>query len=234
MIFLSQRMKTSRLARFCWLLIFISCLLLIGAFRRKDCTGSVRQPTPEKYRQSSTHQELETSVTEPSAISSNQIPEDDSFISKIRAALQDNESRRVLFCNEHEDDTHIHYVFIVEKPTTDDQRKITDLVKSAKGATTDWFSENIISWQHKLLDEYSLPNEYDYFSISIDWPKNSNDGRYSILGITKSNLAYDNYNNPYSTDGKANIIQLGTMFDAEKPWRFSHILDNSRGPEVLK
>jgi len=158
---------------------------------------------------------------------SDQTPDDDLAISKVRAALQESELKRVRFCNEKEDDNYIYYEFVVEKASTDEQKKIAGLVKSAKGKTTDWFSENVISWQRKLLDEYDLPNEYDYFSISVNWPKNSKDGQYSIIGIKKENLAYDKDNNPYSKDGKVNIVRLGTIFDAQRPWRFSHLLDSS-------
>lgn len=153
------------------------------------------------------------------------VSEESIEISNAKNLLHAREIQQIKFCRERENRNKIVYEFVIEAPTKEQRKEITEICLSVKGLTKNWFSDNVTSWQQELLDQYLLPSEYKYFSVFIDWPTKGNTGTYSILGIEEGKLSYDKSGSPTSSDGYANVIRVGVPFEINKEWRFSHVLD---------
>jgi hypothetical protein len=208
---------------------YLSFFLLISvvvvlSLRRPQWNSSSGSKKTEQQNKSIENDYNKKADSHAKAEESKLLPDDAQSISEVRAALQQEELNRIHSCSEREDDSYIYYEFVISLPTMDQQKRINKIIKSTKGRTKDWFSDNVISWQQELHDEFTLPGQFKWFAVSVKWPKLSTDGQYTIVGIEQDKFGYDENGNPASSDGKVNIVRMGVMFDTQKDWRFSHIL----------
>lgn len=143
---------------------------------------------------------------------------------RAREDLRSLEMNRITFFGEHGDEEKSQYNFLLKLPTADERSKMSRLCASVGGLSTEWFEGRLVTWSQKLRDEYVFEPRFEYVNVCVEWNKGSTEGRYSILGIEPGKLSYLENGSPASSDGRMHIIVVGKPFDANKDWRFSHLL----------
>jgi hypothetical protein len=153
------------------------------------------------------------------------VSEQDETVRGARQKLHSLELGRISFSREYEDEENVYYEYLIAAPTKEERLEISQICSSVKGLSKDWFDGSNITGSQKLRSEFLLPSQYSHVSVSVQWPKGSRSGSYSLVGIEAGKLTYLPNGSPSSSDGKVNIIRIGTQFEFDSDWRFAHVLE---------
>jgi hypothetical protein len=224
---MAQVTKVINICNFRWALLFVVCLLLIITFSfnsRNPATEGFELRQMNHFPNPATGRHVEKPQALPDPLLE-EIDESNPEIIEAMRELRNMEIARTRLCRQYEDENNYYYDFVIERATKEQQRKVMNLCLSVRGMTLDWFDGRKISWSQKLFDEFLLPAEYEFYIVSVSWRKSRAGGDYTIGGVEKDQLGYDNNGSPTSLDGRFNIIKMGKPFEADENWRFAHLLE---------